>query len=78
MRLPDAASGVTRNRPCGSIVRRRPQPKSRAYILMAAYEGDHWTFNPSDDSQVGAGVALVLMTDPDGRAFAEEQIRKHS
>lgn len=45
---------------------------------MAAYEGDHWTFNPSDDSQVGAGVALVLMTDPDGRAFAEEQIRKHS
>lgn len=53
-------------------------PRSRAYMLMAAYENDNWTFNPPDDLQVGGGVTLVLMTDPDGRAFAEEQIRKHS
>lgn len=53
-------------------------PRSRAYMLMAAYENDHWTFNPADDLPVGGGMTLVLMTDPDGRAFAEEQIRKHS
>lgn len=53
-------------------------PRSRAYVLMATHENDHWTFNPPDDLQVGGGVTLVLMADPDGRAFAEEQIRKHS
>lgn len=53
-------------------------PRSRAYMLMAVYENDKWTFNPPDELEVGAGVTLVLMADPDGRAFAEEQIRKHS
>ena len=53
-------------------------PRSRAYMLMAAYENGQWTFNPPDDLQVGGGMTLVLMADPDGRARAEEQIRKHS
>ncbi len=53
-------------------------PRSRAYMLMAAYENDNWTFNPPDDLQVGGGVTIVLMADPDGRALAEEQIRKHN
>jgi voltage-gated potassium channel len=53
-------------------------PRSSAYMLMAAYQHGQWTFNPPDDLAVGAGVTLVLMANPDGRAFAEEQIRKHS
>ncbi len=53
-------------------------PRSRAYMLMAAYKNENWTFNPPDDLQVGGGTTLVLMADPDGRAFAEEQIRKQS
>lgn len=52
-------------------------PRSRAYMLMAAYENERWTFNPPDDLLVGAGVTLVLMADPDGRVLAEEQIRQH-
>lgn len=52
-------------------------PRSRAYMLMAAYENDKWTFNPPDDLQVGGGVTLVLMANPEGRAFAEEQVRRH-
>ena len=52
-------------------------PRSRAYMLMAVYENGNWTFNPPDELEVGAGVTLVLMADPDGRALAEEQIRKH-
>ena len=53
-------------------------PRSRRYMLMAAYENGNWTFNPPDDFPAGAGVTLVLMADPDGRALAEEMIRKHS
>lgn len=53
-------------------------PSSRAYMLMAAYQDEHWTFHPPEDLQVGGGMTLVLMADPDGRAFAEEQVRKHS
>ena len=53
-------------------------PRSRESMLMAAYENEQWTFNPPDDFQVGAGVTLVLMADPGGRALAEEHIRKHS
>lgn len=53
-------------------------PRSRDYMLMAAYENEQWTFNPPDDFQVGAGVTLVLMADPGGRALVEEQVRKHS
>jgi voltage-gated potassium channel len=53
-------------------------PRSRDYMLMAAYENEKWTFNPPDDFPVGGGVTLVLMADPDGRASVEEQIRKHS
>lgn len=52
-------------------------PRSRAYVLMAAHENDQWIFNPPDEMPVGAGVTLVLMADPDGRAQAEETIRKH-
>ena len=52
-------------------------PRSSAYMLMATYQNDKWTFNPPDDLPVGGGVTLVLMADPDGRALAEEQIRKH-
>jgi len=52
-------------------------PRSRGYMLMAAYEDARWTFNPPDDMQVGAGVTLVLMADPDGRAFAEAQVARH-
>lgn len=51
-------------------------PRSRAYMMMAAYQNDSWTFNPPDDLQVGGGMTLVLMADPDGRAFAQEQIHK--
>lgn len=53
-------------------------PRSRGYMLMAAYENDNWNFNPPDDLQVGGGVTLVLMADPDGRALAEAQIRNYS
>ncbi|WP_332879355.1 potassium channel family protein [Massilia sp. S19_KUP03_FR1] len=53
-------------------------PRSPVYMLMAAYQNEQWTFNPPDDFPVGAGVTLVLMANPDGRALAEEQIRKHS
>ena len=53
-------------------------PKSRAYMLMAAYENANWTFNPPDDLKVGRGMTLVFMADPEGRALAEEQIRKYS
>lgn len=52
-------------------------PRSPRYMIMAIYRNEQWTFNPSDELQVGAGVTIVLMADPDGRAFAEEQIGKH-
>jgi len=50
-------------------------PRSRDYMLMAAYEHENWTFNPAEDHVVGAGVTLVLMADPSGRALVEERIR---
>lgn len=53
-------------------------PRSGAYMLMAAYQNDQWTFNPPDGLAVGAGVTLVLMADPDGRAAAEALIRQHA
>lgn len=53
-------------------------PRSRAYMLMAAHENDHWTFNPPDDLQVRGGMTLILMADPEGRAAAEEQVRKYT
>jgi voltage-gated potassium channel len=53
-------------------------PRSRSYMLMAAHENEQWTFNPPDDLQVGGGMTLVLMADPDGRALAEEQVRRYS
>ena len=52
-------------------------PRSRDYMLMAAYENDKWTFNPADDFPLGGGVTLVLMADPAGRALVEDQIRRH-
>ncbi|WP_426110581.1 potassium channel family protein [Massilia sp. PWRC2] len=67
--LPDTMTAL----PLGQLL-----PRSPAYMLMATYQNDRWTFNPPDDLLVGAGVTLVLMADPDGRAFAEERVRKHS
>ncbi len=52
-------------------------PRSRSYMLMAAHENGRWTFNPADDMQVGGGVTLVLMADPDGREMAQERVRSH-
>ena len=47
-------------------------PKSRDYLLMAAHAHGQWTFNPPDDHVVQAGVALVLMASPGGRAKMEK------
>lgn len=47
-------------------------PKSRDYLLMASHEKGKWIFNPPDEHIIKAGVALVLMANPDGRAQVEQ------
>ncbi len=42
--------------------------KSRDYILMATHESGKWVFNPDDDHVIRTGYALVVMTNPVGRA----------
>lgn len=56
-------------KPIGQLV-----AKSRDYILMAAHEHGKWTFNPPDEHLVKAGVALVLMANPGGRAHLEKML----
>ncbi|MFZ4480803.1 MAG: potassium channel family protein [Rhodoferax sp.] len=53
--------------PLGELI-----PKSREYILVATHEQGKWVFNPADDHLIRAGVALVLMTSPVGRAQIEK------
>jgi len=52
--------------PLGSIA-----PKSKDYLLMATHEQGRWVFNPPDDHPIRAGVTLVFMAGPDGRAHLE-------
>ena len=40
------------------------------FVLIAARRGDDWTFNPPDDYAVEAGVALIVITTPEGRRDA--------
>jgi len=56
--------------PLGSIV-----PKSKDYLLMATHEQGQWVFNPPDDHPIHAGVTLVFMASPDGRAHLERLLR---
>ena len=49
-------------------------PRSRDYIVMATHEQGRWVFNPQDDHVVRAGAALVLMTNPGGRAQVEQML----
>ena len=50
-------------------------PKSKEYLLMATHEKGQWVFNPTDDHPVHAGVTLVFMASPDGRAHLERLLR---
>ena len=50
-------------------------PRSQAYILVATHLNGQWTFNPPDDQLLPPGTALVLMTNPDGRAQVEAMLR---
>jgi voltage-gated potassium channel len=49
--------------------------KSRDYILMATHEHGKWLFNPADDHLVHAGIALVIMATPNGRAHLERNLK---
>ncbi len=42
------------------------------FVLIAARRGDDWTFNPPDEYAVGPGVALIVITSPEGRRDAEK------
>ncbi len=55
------------SRPLSELV-----PKSKDYLLMATHERGDWVFNPADDHPIKAGVALVFMAGPDGRAHLEK------
>jgi voltage-gated potassium channel len=50
-------------------------PRSRDYLVMATHEQGVWRFNPADDHIIRAGVALVLMTGPGGRAIIEKHLK---
>ncbi|OYU43876.1 MAG: potassium transporter TrkA [Burkholderiales bacterium PBB4] len=50
-------------------------PKSPDYLLMATHESGRWIFNPPDDHRVQAGVVLVVMTNPEGRAHLEKRLK---
>lgn len=47
-------------------------PKSKDYLLVAIHDHEKWIFNPPDDQVINPGMALVLMTSPDGRANLEK------
>lgn len=47
-------------------------PKSKDYLLVAIHDHEKWIFNPSDEQTIQPGMALVLMTSPDGRAGLEK------
>jgi hypothetical protein len=49
-------------------------PKSRDYVLLATHEQGQWVFNPADDHLIKSGAALVLMTNPAGRARLEKSL----
>ena len=46
-------------------------PRSPEFLLMATHAGGEWLFNPPDNHVVNPGSALVLMTNPEGRAKVE-------
>jgi voltage-gated potassium channel len=50
-------------------------PKSGDYLLMATHEQGKWVFNPPDDHVVKAGLVLVIMATPDGRAHLEKRLK---
>lgn len=50
-------------------------PKSKDYLLVAIHDHARWIFNPPDDQPIKAGMALVLMTSPDGRAGLENILK---
>lgn len=50
-------------------------PKSKDYILMATHEHGNWLFNPAEDHLVKAGMALILLASPDGRAYLESRLK---
>ncbi|MGQ0710740.1 MAG: potassium channel family protein [Rhodoferax sp.] len=58
--------------PVGAVV-----PRSRDYVLLATHEQGRWEFNPGDEHLLQAGSALVLMTNPGGRAHVEQALRQH-
>lgn len=53
-------------------------PKSRDYILMATHDAGAWVFNPADDAPLHAGMALILMANPQGRASLEQHVKAFS
>ncbi len=50
-------------------------PKSKDYLLMATHEKGQWIFNPPDEHLIEAGVTLVFMASPDGRAHLERLLK---
>lgn len=46
-------------------------PRSPEFLLMATHAGGEWLFNPPDNHVVNPGSALILMTNPQGRAKVE-------
>ena len=50
-------------------------PKSKDYLLVAIHDHDRWIFNPPDEQMIKPGMALVLMTSPDGRAGLDNILR---
>lgn len=49
-------------------------PKSKDYLLMAIHDHEQWIFNPPDEQIIKPGMALVLMTSPDGRSGLEKRL----
>lgn len=49
-------------------------PKDRNYILVAIHEAGNWIFNPTDDQLLRPGMALVLMSNPQGRHTLERHL----
>jgi len=53
-------------RPLGALAQ-----KSRDFILMATHRKGEWQFNPDEGHRIEPGDALVIMTNPVGRAAVE-------
>jgi voltage-gated potassium channel len=45
---------------------------SKDYLLMALHEQGRWVFNPAEDHILKAGITLILMVSPGGRAHLEK------